>query len=282
MRNTVLVGLVAQVADTHEPTLLHEIGDLLDECGFVGLIGDLGDDDLERPGFCLDDLRFRPGRDPTLPGRIRLTDVLRVVYDATGREIRSLDELHEIIDAGIRMIDEVADAVHELVQVMWRNVRRHTDRDTDRTIQEKLRKFRREHGRLHMYAVEVRNEVHRVLLDIEHHLFRDRGKFRFGIAIRRRTITVERTEVSLPPDERVPKRKVLRHADHGLIHRGVAVRMVLPEHFTDDRRRFPEFRTRAETGRPHRIEDAAMHRLHAVTNIRQGARHDDTHRVVEV
>jgi hypothetical protein len=49
--DTVLVGLVAQVADTHEPALLHEIGDLLDERGFVRLIGDLGDDDLERPAF---------------------------------------------------------------------------------------------------------------------------------------------------------------------------------------------------------------------------------------
>src|SRR3546814_6125073 len=60
----------------------------------------------------------------------------------------------------------------------------------------------------------------------------------FGVTHGRREIAVDRTEVALTVDEHVAHREVLRHAYHGVVDRGVAVRMVFTDHVADDARRF--------------------------------------------
>ena len=59
---------------------------------------------------------------------------------------------------------------------------------------------------------------------------------RFGVAVRRRRIAVDRAEVPLAVDERIAQREILHHAHERVVDRRVAVRVVLAEHVADDRR----------------------------------------------
>jgi hypothetical protein len=84
----------------------------------------------------------------------------------------------------------------------------------------------------------------------------------------------------LAEHERVAHRKVLRHFDHRVIDRRVAVRVVLAEHIAHHN---ADLRKRAwgEAQAVHRVEDAAVHRLEAVAHIGERAVGDDRHCVVD-
>ena len=87
----------------------------------------------------------------------------------------------------------------------------------------------------------------------------------------------------MPVDDGVAEREVLRHADQGVVDRGVAVRVVLAEDVADDRRALAELGVRQQAQVvPHVEDDAALHRLEAVAHVGQGARGDDGQGVVEV
>src|SRR4029079_8590932 len=88
-------------------------------------------------------------------------------------------------------------------------------------------------------------------------------------------------EVALPVDEWVAHRERLREPYQRVVDRDVAVRVVRPHHVADDPRALETRPVRLQAGLVHRVEDAAMHRLQPVTNVRQRSRDDDTHRVVE-
>ena len=100
--------------------------------------------------------------------------------------------------------------------------------------------------------------------------------------MRRGAVAVERSEVARAVDERIAQRERLRHADERLVERGVAVRMVVAHHVADDLRALAVLGVGGEVLLPHRVEDAALHRLQAVANVGQRARRDDRERVVQV
>ena len=88
-----------------------------------------------------------------------------------------------------------------------------------------------------------------------------------------RGITVDRAEVALAVHERIAEREVLDHPDHGVVDRGVPVRVVLAQHVTDDRRallvaRRPGLRTELA----HRVQNAAVHGLETVPRTSGSAR----------
>ena len=83
-------------------------------------------------------------------------------------------------------------------------------------------------------------------------------------------------------DERVAHVEILRHFYHRVINGSIAVRMVLPHHIADDRGGFAELCTGVKAHLVHRVENAAMHGLQPVADIRERAGGDDRHRVIEV
>src|SRR5262249_23889603 len=66
-----------------------------------------------------------------------------------------------------------------------------------------------------------------------------------------------------------------------VVDRGVAVRMEVAHHIADDVRALHVRAPRPVAVRPHRVEDATVYRLQPVAHIRERARDDDRHRVVE-
>ena len=75
---------------------------------------------------------------------------------------------------------------------------------------------------------------------------------------------------------------VLRQTRHGVIHRCITVRMIFTEDFTDDTGRFLIRQFRADPHVIHRVQDPALNRLQPVPCIRQCARDDHAHRIVQV
>jgi hypothetical protein len=129
--------------------------------------------------------------------------------------------------------------------------------------------------------VEVRREVDRVLVDVGEQLRGDPHEPGFRVAVRRGRITIHRPEVPLPVDERIAQRELLHHADERVVHRAVAVRMEAPEHVADDGRGLLERPVRQQAEVVHRVQDSPMNGLETVAHIRQRARHDHAHRVVD-
>ena len=92
---------------------------------------------------------------------------------------------------------------------------------------------------------------------------------------------VDRTEVAVAIDEGIAQREILCHTDHRVVYRGIAVRMVPPQHGAHG------IRTLAVGfigGKPvfvHGIEDPPVDGLQSVPDIRQGPGYDDRHRIFQ-
>src|SRR5829696_4093417 len=93
----------------------------------------------------------------------------------------------------------------------------HADGDSGTTVEQQVRQPGWQHPGLLARGIVVRDEYDGVLVDIGEELVGDRGQTRLRVAHRRRTIAVDRTEVSLAIDERVAEVEVLRHADEGVV-----------------------------------------------------------------
>ncbi len=125
-------------------------------------------------------------------------------------------------------------------------------------------------------------EIDGILIDAFEQQLGDRGHLRFGVSHGGGTVAVDIAEVALPVHQRVTLRKVLRQTRQRVIDRLVAVRVIVTHHFADDLCTFPESRSRPQAHVVHRIDDAAMNRLQAVTHIRQCAVHDGRQRIAKV
>ncbi len=254
---------------------------LLDHRGFVHLVRNLGDTDDVAPLHLLD-LRLGAHHDGATARQVRLLDRLLVVDDAPRGKIRSLHELEQLLHGRIRMIHQMHGGIDQLPQVMRRDIRGHADGDTDGAVEEEMRQLGGHHHRLLARGIVVRHEIDRVLVDVLQNLIGKPGHFGLGIAHGRGTVSVDTAEVPLPVDDGVAHREILRHAHERLVHGAVAVRVVLTQNVSDDEGALAELGGGFKAQLIHGVEDATVHGFQSVTGIRQRARDDDAHRVVQV
>ena len=99
----------------------------------------------------------------------------------------------------------------------------------------------RKHRRLHQAVVVIGLEVHRFFLDVGQHLLGDGSHSGFRITHRRRRIAVYRTPIPLPVHQGITHQKILRHPNHGVIDRHIAVRMIFSESVADNGVDFKNF-----------------------------------------
>jgi len=170
----------------------------------------------------------------------------------------------------------------DLAQVVRRDVRRHTDRDTGRAVDQQVREARRQDRRLLVTAVVVVLEVDGLLVDVPEHLHGQRLHLALGVPHGRGRVVARGAEVAVGVDQRHPHRPGLRQAHQGVVDRGVAVRVVRTHDVADDAGALVEALLGAVAAVVHRVQDAAVDGLEAVPDVRQRTRDDDGHRVVEV
>ena len=212
---------------------------------------------------------------------------------AAGREVRArdqADQLPELVGAEIgssscfemRVLDQPDAAVDDLAQVVRRDVGRHADGDAGRSVDQQVRKRRRENGRLFGGLVVVRDEVDGLLVEIRHHVVGERFEPRFRVPHRRRRVAVDRSEIALPVHQRVAHVEVLRHADERVVDGGVAVGMEIAHHLADDLRALAIAARGRQPHRLHAVQHAAMRGLQAVAGVGQRSSNDYAHGVIHV
>ena len=124
--------------------------------------------------------------------------------------------------------------------------------------------------------------IDRFLVDVFQHLegyFRHAG---FGVTHSRSTIAIDRTEVTLPIDQRVAQRPRLCHTHQRTINRRVAVRVVFTHHLAHNTGRFVIRFVGHSTQLVHAKQYTTMNRLETVAHIGQRTRNNDRHRVIDV
>ena len=240
---------------------------MLDQARLVHLKRKLGNHELLSATLLLFHDCPCPHRDPAATGVVALGDALATVDDAAGGKIRAQDELPQVRDLALRVVDEVGDGVGHLTEVVRRDVGRHAHRNTGRPVDEEVGKLGRQDGRLLQAIVKVRGESNRVLLDVIQQLHGNRSEPGLGVPVGRGAVAVHRTEIPLPVDQRITEGKHLNHPYHGVVHRRVAVGVVLPQHVADHRGRFLVGTPGNEPQLVHRVENPTVDRFQSVTNV---------------
>ena len=220
--------------------------------------------------------------DPLLLTRDGVALLLVAEDGAPGREVGPGDDPAQVVDAHLRVVDQRVDGLADLVEVMRRDVGRHADGDARRAVDQEIRQLRGEDGRLTEASVVVVDEVDGLLLDVGQHLVGDGGHPRLGVAHRCRRISVNRSEVALPIDERVAQAEVLGHPHQRLVQGEVAVRVVLGHRLADDAGALPIGGGGTQPHLLHRVQDSPMDGLQPVANVGQRTRDDHAHRVIDV
>ena len=121
---------------------------------------------------------------------------------ATGRKIRALDDLAQLVDRYLGVLEMREARVDDLSEIVRRDVRRHADGDAAGAVDEQVGELRRQHHGLEQAVVVVGLEVDRLLVEIVEQVLRDLRQPRLGVAFGRRRIAVDGAEVALAVDER--------------------------------------------------------------------------------
>ena len=201
---------------------------------------------------------------------------------AAGRKIGTLHPAAQLQRRQIRIVEQLDQRGADLAEVVRRDVGGHADGDAGAAVDQQVRHARRQHDRLGLGAVVARAEGDGLLLDLLQHFVGDPREAALGVAHRRGAVAVERAEVAGAVDQRIAQRERLRHAHERFVDRAVAVRVVVAHHVADDLRALAMLGVGGQVLLPHRVEDAALHRLQAVAHIGQRARGDDRERVIEI
>jgi len=276
------VGFVADVGNAFQTLFAHHFGDAFDQGLFVDLIGQFGDDD----GFAiLADLFHRGAaahddRTATVAQRIARGGAAHDL--AAGGEVGTGHDVQQGVVRHVGVVQQRQGRIDDLAQIVRRDIGRHADGDAARAVDQQVRDPARQDDRLQLLFVVVGLEIDGVLVDIGHQGDGGRGHPRLGVTHRSGHIAVDRAEVPLAVDQHQPHREGLGHPHQGHIDRGVAVGVEPAQNVADHTGAFRIAALGCHVQVVHRIEDATVNRLEAVSGVRQGAADDHAHGVVEV
>ena len=279
------VGLrfVADVADAEDDLLLDELGHVLDHFGLVYAVGDLGYDNALAAVLLLLDLCRAADRKLASAELVHCVDAVYAADLGACREVGAFDELHEIVDrAFVAMLNVIIDAVAKFSEIMRRNVGRHTDGDTGRTVQKKVREFGGKYSRLFERFIEVGSHVNRIFLQVAEKFLGNLLHSHLGVTHCGRAVAVDGAEVTVAVDERNSERERLSHADDRFVNRAVAVGVVLADDVADDTGGLQVLRVPRVAELVHRVETAAVNRLKTVSDVGQSTPDDNAHGVIDV
>ena len=183
-------------------------------------------------------------------------------------------------DAGI--VDIGKAGAQPFAKIMRWNVGRHADGNAARAIDEQIREAGGQNLRLMFRRIIVGREIDGILVEIFQQRARHLGQPRFGVAHGGWRIGVHRSEIALTVDQRHAHRPVLRHPRQGVVDRTVAMRVIFTHHLADKAGGLAIGAVVEKARFLGGKENAAMDRLQPVAYVRQGARNDDGHRIVEI
>ena len=134
--HTGFIGLVAQVGYAFQRFFAYQFADFLNQLGFVYLIWDF----IDYNGFALAvfadrlDMGFTAHDHAAAAGFIAFAHAAQAVNSCAGREIGRLDDVDQLVDFSFRLIQQAQAGIDGIAQIVWRDIGRHTDGNTGRTI----------------------------------------------------------------------------------------------------------------------------------------------------
>ena len=259
--DALLVGLVAHVRDALDALVVDELGDLLLQGALVDHVGNLGKDQAAAAG--LDGFHMSLGAhgNGAATGLVALLNAGVAHDDGTGGEVRTGHDLHELVDGGVGVVDQVAGGLDRLGEVVRGDIGSHADGNTLAAVDQQVGEARRQRLRLGERLVVVGLPVDGILLQVAQELHGGLCQAALGITHCRRAVAVDVTEVTVAVDKRRAHGEPLRQANHGLVDRGVTVRMVLTDNFADRPGRLLVRAVRVDAALIHGVQDAAVNRL---------------------
>ena len=269
--HTISARFVTNIRDSFNLLIVYHVRNRLNELCFVDLVRDFRNDDAgtnvaARAIF----LNFALGtdNDVTLPRSVRFLDAAPAHNDTARGEVGSGNDFHKLVHRDVGVVNHCNRTVDNLRKVMRRNVRRHTDSDTVRTVYKEVGVSCREYGGFFFRCVEVGNEVHRFLVEVFEHFRRKLGELCFRITHSRRRVTVDRTEVTVAVYKGEVDGEVLRKTYECIINGTVAVRVIFTHTVTDDTGALSR---RLIVVKPHFVhgeKDTSVNGFQTVTNVR--------------
>ena len=202
--------------------------------------------------------------------------------NAAGRKVWSRDNLYQLIDRDVGIVQDGATGIDHFAKIVRRYVRRHPDSNTARPIDQQIRKFRGKNDGFLARFIIIRLKIDGILVDIIEQFAADSHEPDFGVTHRGRRVPVHGAEIALAVDQRQTHRKYLRHTDHGIVNRLIAMGMVFTHDIADDTGRLTVGSVPVVIAFVHHVHDAAMNRFQPVAHVRQGPTHDHAHRVIEI
>lgn len=217
-------SLVANVFEDRQLAVGDELGDLLDQLALGQHVGDFGNDQLPLaaaefldPGF-LPSCPPRPcrrrnarAREGALAGRVGVADRLRAVdHHAAGREVRSVEDLHELVVLGMGIVDQHHRGIDDFGDVMAGDGGRHAHGNAGGTVRQEVREHAGEDFRLAFLTIVGGDEIDSALVQAGHEVDCRARQARFGVAIGCRVIAVDIAEVALPLHQRIAQRSPAR------------------------------------------------------------------------
>ena len=274
-----LGGGVVDVGDALDDLVVDQLLDLGRGGRDRGLVRHLGDDDGVAL-LALDDLGPGPQLHRALAGGVGVDHALAAHEQSAGGEVRCLDELHQVLDLGLGVLEEVDGGVDDLAQVVGRDLRRHADGDALGAVDEQVREPGREdRGLGELPAVGV-GEVDGLLVDAVEEAHGQVGQAALGVAGGSGT-EVGAAVVAVEVHQRVAQGEGLGHAHEGVVDGAVAVGVEVAHDVAGDAGALHVAAVRAGADVLHAPQDPAVHGLEAVARIGQGPLHDHRHRVLE-
>ena len=275
------IGAVMDIGNLGQLLVANKFAELLHEISAIHLVRNLGDDDRLLAVFAFDDFMLRANRQIAAAGLVRIENALFAHDNATGRKIRTRQNGHEFLGRNIRVVEHHACGINGLAKVMGWNIRRHADSDTIRAIHKEVGKAGGKHRRLLQAFVVVGIPIHGLFIEVAQQFHGRFGQARFGVAHCCGGVAVNRAEVAMAIDEWNAHGKILREANHGVVHGGIAMRVIFANNIANRAGRFAMRPIRGDAAVVHRVQDSTMHGLQAIANVRQGARNNNAHRIFE-
>ena len=265
-----VVALVVYIGDAVEFFLVHEIGDIFNEFGFVYAIWYF----MHHDGFVVGFLfyfGFGAYYDAPAAGMVSVPHAVVAVDGASGREVGSGDVLHQFVDADFRIVDERYGCVYAFREIVRGHIGGHAHGDAAGSIDEQVGEARGKHGGFAARVVVVGLEVHSVSFDVAKHFLAHLGETYFSVSHGGGSVAVHRAEVAVSVHEGVAQRPVLGHAHYGAVDGGVSVRVIFTHYFAHAVGRFLMRFVAGVAHLVHAEQHTAVYGLHAVAHVGQCA-----------
>ncbi len=274
-----VVRLVTQVLDPGQLPGAHLGGDLLQDTRSGNLVGQGGDHHVA--------LLLLPAGAGAHAATAALVDLEQIGgwRDdlGLGGIVGPGNMLVQLLQRGLRRLEEPDAGAGHLAQVVRRNIGGHAHGDAGGAIEQYVGQACRQQAGLLQGAVEIGHPFHGALAQLTEKHPGIGGEARLGVAHGgERLGIVGGAPVALAVDERVAVGELLGHEHHRLVAGGIAVRVELAQHVTHGTRRLLVLAGRRQPQLGHGIDDAPLHRLEAVADVRQGPVENDVHGIIQV